>query len=142
MTRRVCGVDFQGHALIPVVLVREDDGWEFVPSDPTRVTLADFWDTSEVRLFAKAVEAFLNDHLIDEVVVKKRAAKGRYAGGAASFRMGGVLQVVTHIPVRFLSPQAVSSAVERHGFAPPASLHKYQHRAFDVAMAYALASRS
>ena len=137
---RVCGVDYQGNDCVPVVIEHESGEWKLAPSSPYKITLGDLYNTEDVRLFAKALEAFLNENLVDLVIVRKRPTSGKYGGGAASFRMGGVLQVVTEKPVMFVSTRGIDSALAKHEVHLPEKLHKYQHRAFEVAMAHALSS--
>jgi len=135
---RICGVDYQGSELIPVVLDGEGDEWQVVATKPKKLRIGDIYDTADVRLFAQEVRAFLTDFQIDLVVIKKRAKSGKFGGGAASFRMGGVLQLSTEKPVEFISPQAVTAALRGVEHAATDKLLAYQQDAFKTALGYAL----
>ncbi len=132
---RICGVDYRGQDLIPVVLETDDDGQRLVATEPKRIELDDLFDTAKVRSFARTVAAFLRDNGVDVVVVKKRATKGRFAGGPTSFRMGGVLQLSTEKPVEFLSGPSITAAL-KDADEPEGEVLAYQKTALDVARAF------
>lgn len=132
---RVCGVDYTGSDLVPVVLDDSSGEWTWLELDVRKITLSDIWDTEEVRLFSKTVVAFFAENQIDRVVIKKRPTGGKFGGGAASFRMGGLVQVSTEKPVVFLSQQTVSAALKDDPPVHPEGLRKYQRTAYDLAVA-------
>ena len=135
---RICGVDYRSNDLIPVVIEPVEGGWRVVDTRPRKLTLNDLFDTADVRLFAKSVESFLRDAAVDVVVIKKRARSGKFGGGAASFRMGGILQLSTEKPVEFISAQAITTALTGVQHVDADKLPQYQRGAFNVALAYAL----
>ena len=135
---RICGVDYRGNDLVPVVIEPAEEEWRLVDTRPKKLRLNDVFDTADVRLFAKLVATFLRDAAVDVVVIKKRARSGKFGGGGASFRMGGVLQLSTEKPVEFISGQAVTTALKEVRHVDADKLLQYQRSAFDVALAYAL----
>ena len=133
---RLCAIDYQGNNLVPVVFEVVGGNIKVLQATPTKVSLNDVYDARDVRLFGKEIRAFLDEHQIDEIVVKRRATGGRFAGGGASFRMGGVLIMATELPISFLSSQAVAREMKEHLEKPPKHLHKYQHGAFQVGLVH------
>lgn len=134
---RICGIDYRGNDLIPIIIQSTDANWSVVDLNTRKITLHDLWDSNDVRLCAKTIKAFLAENQVDRVVIKKRPTSGKFGGGAASFRLGALVQLSTEQPVVFISPQAISSALQDADLEPPDKLFQYQHSAYEVAVAYA-----
>ena len=130
---RGCGVAFSGSDAVMTVLEGDADEWLVVHATPRRLSVSDIFDTAAVKNFQVQVRAFLAEQAPDVVVVKKRATSGKFAGGAASFRMGGVVQVTAEVPVEFVSPQAIAKCVKNEPVALPSGLNRYQEEAFRAA---------
>ncbi len=132
---RVCGIDYSGSDLIPVVLDDSEGECSWLELETKKITLNDIWDTDDVRLFLKTVTAFLAENRVDRVVIKKRPTGGKFGGGAASFRMGALVQVSTEKPVDFLPSQTVAATLRKSPPAYPDGLNKYQRTAYELAVA-------
>ena len=130
---RVCGVAFSANDAAMAVLEADAADWRVVEARPGRLSVGDIFDTASVRNFQVLVRAFLAEQAADVVVIKKRATAGKFAGGAASFRMGGVIQVTAEVPVEFLSPQAMARCQREDPADLPGSLRRYQEEAFRAA---------
>ena len=75
---------------------------------------------------------------VDKFAIKNRAKKGRMAGGAVSFKIGPLIQLVEGCNTRFGSPVALSNFAKKELEAYPEKMPVYLKNAF-LCRAYALA---
>jgi len=130
---RILGVDIKGGRANFGLLEAGDDGEMWVPLEPRYVELADLFDTDEVRQVATQVGALLSEHNVDALAIRKRATKGKFAGGAASFRMGAILQMASAPrQVTFITSQAAKKAAKDR--ALPSEVLAYQRDAWLCAL--------
>jgi len=131
---RICGIELKSSEAILVVL--EDDGVDFVEIELRKMVLEDDESVESIKSFSAAVANFIKDNQIDTVVIKKRAKKGRMAGGAISFKMEALIQLNGLAEVEFVSGQGIAAAHKKNPFQIPNNLKKYQEAAFMAASWY------
>jgi hypothetical protein len=127
---RVLGVEIKANALI---FVLAENGVP-VSTFPNKMELIDSYDSTEVRLLAGALKELLVSANIDAVVIKKRMEKGKFAGGAASFKLEGLVQLSTAVPVTFLSGAQISAVQKKLTDVDWSAVNKYQEQAFIAAL--------
>ena len=59
--------------------------------------------------------------------------RGKYAGGAVTFKMEGLFQLNSLADTHLFSVQAIAASRRRNSYELPADLKKYQQEAFYVA---------
>jgi hypothetical protein len=136
---RVCGCEISANEVRLAVVFANDDGFtEMLRVKTTRIELAD--DTSEVdlRAFLAALHEFSGENEIGTFAIKTRAKKGRMAGGAVSFKIETLIQLVEGSHTRFVSPVALAHFAKKEVEAYPDKLPVYLKNAF-LAGAYVLA---
>lgn len=133
---RICGVELKGNNAILAVLETTSNGFEVIDAEPRRITLNDTFAAGELISTKMLIEAFLRDHSVDAVVIKKRAERGLYAGSAVSFKLEGVFQIASSCPVEFVSAQRIASVLKHHPITLPLALNKYQREAFESSYTY------
>ena len=132
---RICGIELKSSAAILVVL--ETDEAIFVDVELKKISLEDDESVDSIKAFYTAVINFIKDNQVDTIVVKKRAKKGRMAGGAISFKMEALIQLNGVAEVEFVSGQGIAAAHKKSAFEMPKGLKKYQEAAFMAASLYA-----
>jgi len=90
---RICGIELKSSEAILMVLKCEYDGIEYVDIVPRKIKLGDDESSESVNSFYDSVVDFIKDNQIDIIVIKKRAKKGKMAGGAVSFKMEALIQL-------------------------------------------------
>jgi hypothetical protein len=135
---RICGIELKSSAAILVVL--ETDQAIFVDIELKKISLEDDESGDAIKAFHKAVINFIKENQVDTVVIKKRAKKGRMAGGAISFKMEAIIQLNGVAAVEFVSGQGIAAAHKKSAFEMPKGLKKYQEAAFMAASLYARAN--
>lgn len=131
---RVCGVEISGSEARIVLLEGNSEDFRHLSTELKRIELNDDESAVDLRSFRDVFQALIRDHQIDHVGIKKRNKKGEFAGGAVSFKIEGIVQLLEECDIRLLSPVTISSTIKKAKAAPPDTLHKYQHNAFEVAL--------
>jgi hypothetical protein len=134
----VCGCEISAKEVrLAVVHLNDDGNVEMRRLKITRIELED--DTSEADLssFLAALHEFARENKIDTFSIKTRAKKGRMAGGAVSFKIETLIQLVEGCDTRFVSPVALAHFAKKEVEEYPEKLPVYLKNAF-LSGAYAL----
>ncbi|WP_107495384.1 DUF3010 family protein [Thalassobius sp. I31.1] len=135
---RVCGCEISAQEVRLAVVHLDDDGKvEMLRLKTTRIELSDDTSQADLRSFQTALQEFAREHKIQTFVIKTRARKGKMAGGAVSFKIETLIQLVEGCDTRFVSPIALSNFAKKQLEAYPEKLLVYLKNAF-LAGAYAL----
>lgn len=135
---RVCGCEISAQEVRLAIVQMNDEGKvEMLRLKTTRIELADDTSGEDLRSFQAALRAFSREHEIDTFVIKTRAKKGKMAGGAVSFKIETLIQLVEGCDTKFVSPVALSNFAKKQLEAYPEKLLVYLKNAF-LAGAYAL----
>ena len=92
---RICGCEISAQEVrLAVFELNDEQNVEILRIKKTRIELKD--DTSEenLRSFLAALQEFSQENTRGTFVIKTRAKKGRMAGGAVSFKIETLFQLV------------------------------------------------
>lgn len=128
---KTCGIELKSNVASLVVI---NDG-EYIDLKIKKITLENDENQEDIRKFCNEFLLFLEQNFIDKVVIKKRAKKGNFAGGAVTFKMEGLIQLNPLCEVELISPQSISSFEKKNEVFKPNELKKYQEQAFLAALA-------
>ena len=128
---KVCGIELKSNNAILAIL----DDKEFIDIKIKKITLEDDENQDNIRKFCNEFLLFLEQNQIEKVIMKKRAKKGNFAGGAVTFKMEGLVQLNPLCEVQLISAQSISSFEKKNIVEKPSSLKKYQEQAFLAALA-------
>lgn len=135
---RVCGCEISAQEVrLAVVQLNDEGAVEMLRLKTTRIELTDDTSETDLRAFLTSMQEFAREHQIDTFVIKTRAKKGKMAGGAVSFKIETLIQLVEGSDTRFVSPVALSNFAKKQLEAYPEKLLVYLKNAF-LAGAYAL----
>lgn len=131
----ICGIELKGSEAL-LALASLDAGQPVhMATTIKKIGIEDDEDAAQVRDFAARVQAFVGEHGVTHVAIKKRSKKGDFAGGPVTFKLEGLLQMLQGCEVHLVSPQTIAAQGKKHDFTPPAGLNKYQHEAWKSACA-------
>jgi hypothetical protein len=134
----VCGCEISAQEVrLAVVHLNDEGNVEMLRLKTKRIELGDDTSEADLRLFLAALHEFSRENEIDTFVVKTRAKKGRMAGGAVSFKIETLIQLVKGCHTRFVSPVALSHFAKKEVEEYPEKLPVYLKNAF-LSGAYAL----
>ncbi len=136
---RVCGCEISAQEVRLAVVHLDDEGKvEMLRPKTTRIELGDDTSEADLRSFLAALHEFSRENEIETFAIKTRAKKGRMAGGAVSFKIETLIQLVEGSHTRFVNPVALSHFAKKELDQYPEKLPVYLKNAF-LSGAYALA---
>ncbi|WP_120497597.1 DUF3010 family protein [Kiloniella sp. EL199] len=127
---RVCGIELKSNEAILVVLEAAEDGPVYIALPTRKITLGDSDKAADVTDFQRKITAFFKENDVTKVAIKKRAKKGKFAGGPDTFKMEALIQVIPDLEVQLVTPQALAAMEKKQDIIYPNSLMKYQEVAY------------
>lgn len=135
---RVCGCEISAQEVRLAVVQLDDEGKvEMLRLKTTRIELIDDTSEADLRVFLASLQEFPREHQIDTFAIKTRANKGKMAGGAVSFKIETLIQLVENCDTKFVFPVALSNFAKKQLEAYPEKLLVYLKNAY-LAGAYVL----
>ncbi len=135
---RICGVELSGSDAV-ICLLHLDQGQFDMPDCRVRkLTLKKEHTREDLQQFQFAFSKLMGDYSVNKVAIRERMAKGKFAGGAISFKLEAAIQLIADIDVAVLSPTQIKSALSEKPIPIPFSdtgLKVFQEAAFKVAYA-------
>lgn len=126
----VCGIELRSsEAVLALVNLAADGSAQHRETETKRIAIGSDQSCVEVRAFADTIKIFFEEKQIDKIAIKSRAHKGKFAGGAVSFKLEAIIQMISNVDIDFVSPQALA----KFKVELPVTLNNYQHTAFSVA---------
>ena len=135
---RVCGCEISAQEVRLAVVYRDDeDNVAMLPLKTTRIDLADDTSEADLRSFLASLQEFARDNEVEVFAIKTRAKRGRMAGGAVSFKIETLIQLVEGCDTKFVNPVALSHFAKKEVEEYPEKILVYLKNAF-LAGAYVL----
>ncbi|RXJ88211.1 DUF3010 family protein [Arcobacter sp. CECT 8985] len=132
----VCGIELKSNYAVLSVLKNSliDDIVDYIDLKIKKITLEDDEKQNNIKNFYKQIEEFLSFNNIEKVIIKKRAKKGNFSGGAVTFKMESLIQLNTICEVELISAQALGSFEKKNDILYPKTLKKYQEQSYICAL--------
>lgn len=108
MAMIVCGVELTGSDAV-VCFLNMDRGQFNLPECKVRkLSLPKNHSREDLKQFQAAFAALMAEYGVTHVAIKEQMPKGKFAGGAVSFKMEAAIQLITDIELRVtLLPSAL-----------------------------------
>jgi hypothetical protein len=130
---RCCGADIGGKDLILAIVENISGAFAYVPTKPPKITLKDDEDQNLVKSFFETISSFVRGNNIDLISIRKRATKGKFAGGSVTFKIEGILQLLPDCTVRLYAPTTIAAKRKSMKLEIPDGIYTYQKDAFFAA---------
>ncbi|MFW5824533.1 MAG: DUF3010 family protein [Marinobacter sp.] len=134
----ICGVELTGNDAV-VCLLSLDRGQFSLPENRVRkLSLNKNHTREDLKQFQAAFVDLMAEHGVSRVVIKERMQKGKFAGGAISFKLEAAIQLISglDLEVKLASPALIKSTLAASplpvSFADT-GLKGFQETAFTVA---------
>ena len=135
---KICGVELTGSDAV-ICLLGRDRGQLHIPDCRVRkLTLKKDHDREDLQQFQSTFAKLMSDYSIDRVVIKERLPKGKFAGGAISFKLEAAIQLIEALDVSLLSAGQIKSILAANPLLMPfadTGLKVFQETAFSAAYA-------
>lgn len=129
--KKVCGITIKGSEIITVILEGDTIEHNVISSPFEKFKLSDSKDQSTVKSFRQKVLDFFDYQDFHAIGIKERMAKGRFAGGAITFKIEGLLQTSDY-PVNIIHSNSIK-AKTKNAIIDMDSVKVYQQDALLVA---------
>jgi len=123
---KICGIELKSNNIILSVIENK----QFINTKIKKLSLEDDEKQESIRKFCNEFLLFLENESIEKIVIKKRAKKGNFAGGAVTFKIEGLIQLNPLCEVELISAQAVAAFERKNKIQLPSDLKKYQEQAY------------
>ncbi|SHK30116.1 Protein of unknown function [Marinobacter antarcticus] len=134
----ICGVELSGSDAV-VCLLNLDAGQFTLPESKVRKLLLKKNHTREdLQQFQASFAEFVAEHGVKKVAIKERMPKGKFAGGAISFKLEAAIQLMSglDVEVSLLPPALIKSTLAANPLPIPfaeTGLKVFQETAFIAA---------
>jgi hypothetical protein len=136
---RVIGVELSGNDANVCLLSLADEVFQIPDCRTRKLSLPKDAKAKDLRYFQKSFGQLVQDYKIDEIVIRQRPMKGKFAGGAVGFKLEAALELLSDVEVVVLSPTAIKESLKRNPVLvpmPETGLKMFQEVAFNTAYAY------
>ncbi len=134
----VCGVELTGSDAV-VCLLNLDRGQFSLPECKVRkLSLNKHHGREDLKQFQTAFAELMAEYQVSSVTIKERMPKGKFAGGAISFKLEAAIQLIdgSELEVRLLPPALIKSTLAANPLPIPfaeTGLKIFQETAFIAA---------
>ncbi|MFT6301101.1 MAG: hypothetical protein ACI9XK_001965 [Granulosicoccus sp.] len=135
---RICGVDLTGSDAVICLLVQGKGEINLPDCKVRKLTLKKRHTGEDLRQFQLEFAKLMSDYNVDKVVIRERMPKGKFAGGAISFKLEAAFQLIPDLDVALISPSQIKSVLSANPLLIEFSetgLKVFQENAFKTAYA-------
>ncbi|MBQ0785089.1 MAG: DUF3010 family protein [Amphritea sp.] len=100
---RVCGVELKGNDAVICLMVLDQGLYTLPDCRVKKLSISDSSNRDELSGFQFDFIKLMQDYNVDSVVIRERMTKGKFAGGATSFRLEAAIQLASEFDVSLLS---------------------------------------
>jgi DUF3010 family protein len=143
----ICGVELTGSDAVVCLLNRDRGQFNLPECKVRKLSLPKNHNRADLKQFQAAFAELMAEHGVTHVAIKERMPKGKFAGGAISFKMEAAIQLITgtELTVTTLPPALIKSTLASHplpiAFADT-GLKAFQEAAFTTAYVGQLQDRA
>jgi|TARA_B110000902_G_scaffold262593_1_gene339783 hypothetical protein len=133
---KVLGVDLAANDAVICLLDLNNQQFALPDCRVRKLTLPKDHTRKDLQQFQFAFTKLIADYKIDKVAIKGRMPKGKFAGGAISFKLEAAIQLITEADVNVLSPAQIKSTLAANTIPilfANTGLKVFQEAAFTVA---------
>jgi hypothetical protein len=134
----ICGVELSANDAVVCLLQLESKQFNLPDCRVRKLSLPKEHTREDLQKFQFAFAKLMSDYRVERVAVKERMTKGKFAGGAISFKLESAIQLIENIDVDLLSSAQIKSALSDNPLPVSFSdtgLKVFQEAAFKTAYA-------
>lgn len=134
----ICGVELSANDAVVCLLQLENKQFNLPDCRVRKLTLPKEHTREDLQKFQFAFAKLMSDYRVERVAVKERMTKGKFAGGAISFKLESAIQLIADLDVILLSSTQIKSALSENPLPVQFSdtgLKVFQETAFKTAYA-------
>jgi prolyl-tRNA synthetase len=130
---KYCGIELKSNeAIIVSIEIDETEDYSFIAAQTKKIKLNDSKSQEATKSFKEAFNKFFQDNNFNKIGVKERMKRGKFAGGADSFKMEGIIQTLD-FPIEILHTATVKAKIKEKTLKTD-EINAYQEEALKVAL--------
>ncbi len=133
---RICGVELTANDAVISLMELEQGHFTLPDCRVRKLSLPKDHSREDLQQFQFAFAKLMDDYKIDKVAIKERLTKGKFAGGAVSFKLEATIQLIADIDVVTLTSSQMKTALSENPLPIDFSatgLKVFQQGAFNAA---------
>lgn len=134
----ICGVELTANDAVICLLNLDAKQFNLPDCRVRKLELQKNHSRVNLQHFQKSFAQLMADYSVEKVVIRERAAKGKFAGGAISFKLESAIELIGALDVEILSPTTIKSTISENPLPVPfadTGLKGFQEAAFNIAYA-------
>jgi hypothetical protein len=128
----ICGMDIQGKITTIVVIRGTQEDYEVLKTT-CKLELLNPDSQEDIRNYYMTLCSFIKENKIDVVYLRRRGKKGGFSGGADSFKIEALIQLLD-VTVQLISPVSISSIMKKTPAKYLETVFNYQQEALKTAV--------
>lgn len=129
---KYCGIELKSNEAIIVSIECANNDYDIIKNKTKKISLKDPKSQDSVMNFKNEFIDFFDKNNFTKIGIKERGRKGKFAGGADSFKMEGILQSLDY-PVEIIHISTIKSKIKNKELKTD-SLNNYQEVALKTAL--------
>ncbi len=131
---KYCGIELKSNeARIASIEVKDGD-YVLMASQTKKIKLDDSNSQEGAIAFREAFDKFFGDNNFNKIGIKERGRRGKFAGGAVSFKMEGIIQTL-NFPIEVIHSNTIKANIKGKPLKTE-DLNVYQEEALKVAVSF------
>jgi hypothetical protein len=136
---KICAVDLKANDAIICLISLTDGLYNLHDCRVKKLSIADATSTDQLRKFQFDFVQLMKDYQIENVVIRERMTKGKFAGGAVSFKLEAAIQLSEQLEVSLISPSKTKEIIKNSRVKmrfEETGLKQFQEHAFMTGFAF------
>lgn len=136
---RICAVELKGNDANICLLEKSTHLYDLPDCRARRLSLEDVNSRQALIDFQFAFSKLMRDYKVEQVVIRQRLMKGKFAGGAVSFKLEAAIQLLEEFDVDIMSAAEIKASLKDNHIPilfSETGLKVFQETAFNMAFAY------
>lgn len=136
---KICAVDLKANDAIICLMSLTDGLYSLHACRVKKISIADASNASQIKKFQFDFVKLMTDYQIEHIVIRERMTKGKFAGGAASFKLEAAIQLNNSLEVSLLSPSKTKEIIKNSQVKmsfDETGLKQFQQQAFMTGFAF------
>jgi len=132
----ICGVDLTANDAVICIVKLDAQLFSITECRVRKFSLSKRYTREDFLQFQSLFAQLMKDYQVDKVVIKERMPKGKFAGGAVSFKLESAIQLIKALDVTLITPAQIKATLADHPFPisfTDTGLKVFQETAFTVA---------
>jgi hypothetical protein len=136
---KVCGVELKGNDVVICLMSLEDGLYTLNECRVKKMSISDAKDQQQLQKLQFDFAKLIADYQVEKVAIKERLTRGKFAGGAVSFKLEAAIQLIDDLNVTLLASSKIKEIIKNSHTTmnfKDTGLKQFQEQAFMTAFAY------